>query len=183
MAYKRDIPESSDILSTSQDDIKNNFNTADTSFAINHIAFSESTNAGKHIYCTLIEQSAPTTAANEISLYNKVTDSASTLYMMHESAGTEVQLSVPATNVSAATAGSSYLPGGVIIKWGLGAATTSGATNTFAIAFPNNCWKVVASTNADESTANSINIHTLTKTTFKARDANGWGFFYIAIGN
>lgn len=184
MAYKRDIPAASDILSTSQDEIKTNFNTADTSFAINHVAFSESTNAGKHKYCSFIEQSsAPSTAANEVALYTKETSSIAALFMRNESDGTEVQLSVAASNLSASAAGSSYLPGGVIIKWGSGTASTSGTALTFGTAFPNNCWSVIATTNANESAANSINILSVTKTGFTARDANGWGYYYIAIGN
>lgn len=184
MAYTRDKPAASDILSTSQNDIKNNFNTADTSFGINHYAFIETDSAlaGKHKYCTLHEQSAPTTLANELSLYSKETSSISTLYLKHESDGTEVQLSVAATNVSAAAAGSSYLPGGVIIKWGNGVASTGGTALTFGTAFPNNCWSVSATCNSS-SIVEAINIHSITKTGFTAKDSNGYGYSYIAIGN
>ena len=183
MAYKKDIPGASDILSTSQDDIKNNFNTADTSFAINHSAFTVATaDAGKHLYCTLIEQTAPTTVANEVSLYSKEEDSVSTLFLRHESAGTEVQLSVAAANVVASAQGSSYLPGGVIIKWGNGVAKTA---VTFGVAFPNNCWSVTATTGpaAETRTSGAIYTTSISKTGFNTVDEHTWGFQYIAIGN
>ena len=190
MAYTRDKPAASDILSTSQNDIKNNFNTADTSFAINHYAFIETDSdlAGKHKYCTLQEQSEPTLVDNEVSLYNKETDEDGTkysaLYMKNEGAsGTEVQLSLQAKHVSAAASGSSYLPGGVIIKWGFVTGASGERTVTFGEAFPNNCWSVAVAGNANDTAANSINVYTLTTASFKAKDAGGWGFYYIAIGN
>ena len=181
MAYTRDIPAAGDILSTSQGQILANFNTIDTNFAINHFAYIDVTsNAGKHKYCTLVEQAAPTTVANEVSLYSKATGSISTLYLRHESAGTEVQLSLPAANVVASAAGSSYLPGGVIIKWGTGTAKTA---LTFGVAFPTACWSVQVTTKAAETQSSWLYVTTTSKTGFNTVDQHTWGFSYIAIGN
>jgi len=179
MAYDNNIPQPGDIISTSQAQILANFSTLDTSFAINHIAFSESTNAGKHKFCTLIDQTAaPTTAANEIALYSKAVSGVSTLYFSPESAGTEIIMS--GTPPTVAASGSTFLPGGVILKWGTG---TAGTAVTFGTAFPNNCYSVVVTTQAAETAISWIYVTARATTGFNTKDLNTWGFQYIAIGN
>ncbi len=73
MAYSPNIPGPNDLLSNSQQDIKNNFTSANTTFGIDHYAFDNLTvNVGKHnkITTPLIVGSAhPTTIAAEPKFY------------------------------------------------------------------------------------------------------------------
>ncbi len=53
MTYNPSIPNPGDLLSTSQGDIKDNFSSANTSFGVDHYAFSDLTaNNGKHKFVT-----------------------------------------------------------------------------------------------------------------------------------
>lgn len=64
MAYNPNIPNTSDFLSVSQAQIKNNFNDANTIFGFDHITFDASTNQGKHNSVTMpdLTTSLPTQA-------------------------------------------------------------------------------------------------------------------------
>lgn len=64
MAYNPNIPNSSDFLSVSQAQMKNNFNDANTIFGFDHITFNASTNQGKHNSVTMpdLTTSLPTQA-------------------------------------------------------------------------------------------------------------------------
>ena len=76
MAYKDNIPQAADILSSSQADLLENFSELDTQFAVNHYEFSDTTaNIGKHRFVSLVEQSSdPTTADSEYAVYSKDSD-------------------------------------------------------------------------------------------------------------
>ena len=71
MAYKENVPQSSDILSSSQADLLENFSQLDTQFAVNHYEFSDDTsNIGKHRYVSFVEQSSdPTTTNSEYAVF------------------------------------------------------------------------------------------------------------------
>lgn len=87
-------------------------------------------------------------------------------------------------NVSTAN-GSVVLLGGIILKWGSGTATASGNINAFPVAFPHNCFAVVA-TSVDPALSSAIVANTYTASSFKAFRTSGSGnvgFTYIAIGN
>ncbi len=70
MAFKRDIPAASDFLSDSQADIRDNFNSSDDVFTIDHYAFSNTTaNKGFHNRVTqpqIIGGVHPTTSTDAI---------------------------------------------------------------------------------------------------------------------
>lgn len=184
MVYNASIPNSSDLLSNSQPQLLENFSQLNTIFQENHVAFDDATAAdrGKHTFLSMIDQvAAPTTAINELALYGKATGGISTLYMRKESNGTEIQMSGP-DPVAAAT-GTSFLPGGIIIQWGPFSGNNAGIVNTFATAFPNNCWSVVATGANVALTSNVLKVTSLTTANFTGRCPNGEAGFYIAIGN
>ena len=78
MAYKNNIPLSTDIQSVSQLDLFNNFAQLDTSFGIDHVTFSDVTaDNGKHNQVTYVVQSPdPTTAAVEAKEFSKTFNTA-----------------------------------------------------------------------------------------------------------
>jgi hypothetical protein len=75
MAYNPNIPNATDYLDESQPQLKQNFQQLDTSFAIDHYAFSDiAGDTGKHKVITTVSQGTsptahPTTAANEPKIY------------------------------------------------------------------------------------------------------------------
>jgi len=76
MAYLPNVPQPTDNLSDSQNDLLNNFQGANTSFGINHYSFANATaDNGKHfvVQTPIIPGGHPTTAANEPKLYAMTT--------------------------------------------------------------------------------------------------------------
>ena len=153
MTFDPAIPGANDLLSDSQSDIQTNFSESNNVMGINHVNFDNSLPAlaiaadrGKHHVTTLIERVVgwgfdPVTAANEVALYCKDLAGISTLYMRKESNGTVIQLS----GVDP-TGNQTFLPGGLILKWGLepNVLTTGATLVTFPVAFPAGCLNVIA---------------------------------------
>ncbi len=67
--YNPSVPQSTDRPSISQGQLLANFSELNTIFAINHVTFNATTNAGKHTYVAMIAQAAPATAAGEGAAY------------------------------------------------------------------------------------------------------------------
>lgn len=133
--------------------INTNFQVLDTTFSVNHVGYNDS-GAGKHKFMQMPEQaSAPSTAANEGALYTKDDGARTALYWVQEAGqGAEVKMTGPTP--SAAANGYTFLPGGLLLQWGVvNNAGTSGtvlfATNN--IDFPLNLFTVqltIARTNS-----------------------------------
>ncbi len=183
MTFNPNIPQPTDSPATdSQPQFLTNFQQLNTQFSQNHVALTALADNGKHTYVTLIDQGAdPAVAVDEIALYSKSLGGVSTLYMRKENNGTVIQLS--AQDPSVAEPGSTFLAGGVILKWGFGAigSGVGGTTLTFVSAFPNNCWEVII-TPLDP---NALYASVVNKSVnnFAARASNACTIGYIAIGN
>jgi hypothetical protein len=131
MAYVPNIPQPNDLLSESQGDILDNFQSANTTYGINHYPFDNATvgQIGKHKYVGMpVLGAAPATTSTEGALYFKTVGPGSALFMVRDNnAGTEVQLTTASVgNVSSATNGYCWLPGGLFLQWG----TTTPASNS-----------------------------------------------------
>jgi len=137
MPYNPSIPQPTDNLSDSQNDILNNFSSANTSFGINHFAFDNATaNNGKHNFVEMPVRGAipAPLSASEATVYTKTatSESASTesnLYFTPDNSGNEYQLTRPITGKFASfgtSAGWTFLPGGLIMQWGTVIQTSSG---------------------------------------------------------
>ncbi len=143
MAYNPNIPQGTDLLSQSQSDIQTNFATIQTVFDVNHVDFNAS-GAGKHIYVEL-----PVAAGNpippiafpaaEIAVYaaTNATTTVNELYVNKTNQATVVQVPMTASILSTNSnpglnvSGWTYLPSGILLKWGVG--TANGSTT---ILFP-----------------------------------------------
>lgn len=91
------------------------------------------------------------------------------------------------SNVLQAPTGYLRLPGGLVIQWGGYSGGGFGPTMTFPLAFPTQCFAVVAcSSNGGNSTAESVSVTSLTRFSFLARQVQSTGvssaFYWIAIG-
>lgn len=136
MAYQSNIPQATDLLSQSQDDILNNFLAIAAAFNLNHGNFNAA-NQGKHNFVQMPAQSpAPTTGAGEVGLYcaNSALSSQPELFFRKQSGST-----APVTNYEISSAGYSAtdgwarLPSGILLKWGNGTQVTPG---NFIVTYP-----------------------------------------------
>lgn len=196
MAYQQDIPQPSEIPSQSQADLLGNFqaiNSSTEGFGLDHVQFDAVSDKGKHQKSTYIEQgSDPTTAANEMCVYAKeVTYAGPTtnteLFLAKESAGTVIQMSQTIVDPLIASNGSTFLPGGVLIKWGILNSPVDNSTVTFTSAFPNNIWNIQLTPVKSDNTARSMYVKTGTAATtgftIQTSSSNFTSVYWLAIGN
>ena len=118
MAYNANIPQATDKLINSQADIKDNFTAINTLVNVNHIGF-DVANSGKHLNVDLPNSAThPLVAATELLLYNFVNPTTTVNELYVKKAGA---LGVAGTAITArggTTAGWTYLPSGLLVKWG-----------------------------------------------------------------
>ena len=196
MTYNANIPQASDLISQSQGQLLTNFSQANTAFGVDHTAFDVVTNQGKHKKSTYVEQAAdPATAANEMAIYSKDVSGSTRLFYREESAGTVVQATSAFSQVTSAASGSSFLPGGIIIKWGIFSTGTLQATGSqgFVSAFPTACYSLTLTPISKAGgTSNNGTLAPITGTvapggfdwSFSTGPTSSYlGFYYIAIGN
>lgn len=78
--------------------------------------------------------------------------------------------------------GSTFLLGGMIMKWGvIGPVGAGGTTITFPVAFPNACYVVTAT--ALSASTPSVSVSSIGTTSFVAKASSSTNACYIAIGN
>lgn len=135
MAYQQNIPAATDVKSQSQSDIQGNFQAIKTLIDINHVTFGSS-DQGKHNLVTFPLTStspvAPTFAATEEGLYNLVnaTTGKNELYVHRQTVDAPTDVPFTASKLSNTAVASSdngwtYLPSGMLLKWGFKSATTA----------------------------------------------------------
>lgn len=123
ITYSPNIPQATDQISQSQPQILENFQGINTLLAVDHATFASS-NAGFHNKTTFpVQGSAPSFTAGNIGLYNLL-DSVSTVNQLFINLqdGTNVPITAAA---KAANPGYTYLPSGLLVKWGTGTANGS----------------------------------------------------------
>lgn len=129
--YQSTIPQSTDQLSKSQGDLLNNFGAIMSLIDQDHVDFAAGTgNAGKHKQVTFPVQSpAPTFTGGDLGLYSFLspTTAINELYINKLNAASvnyQVQMTSSILSINAAPVynapgnGWSYLPSGILIKWG-----------------------------------------------------------------
>jgi hypothetical protein len=190
MAYTQDIPQPSDIPSQSQAQILANFqaiNSSTEGFGLDHVQFDAVSDKGKHKQSTYIEQSVdPVTAANEMALYSKDDGSGNTrLFIAPESAAPIFQLTGATPSVS--TSGSTFLPGGLILKYGIKNTPVNNTVITFSSAFPNNVYSIILTPVKSDNTSRSMYVKTgtaaVTGFTIQTDSGTFTSVYYLAIGN
>lgn len=118
MSYNTGIPNSSDPRALSQRQILANFQSINSVWAVNHSLLTGDAPQGQHDALTLRPQTGdPTTAANQVALYNKSVSSIPELFFRPPSSATPIQLTYP----SLQTTGSqqySFVAGPFVINFG-----------------------------------------------------------------
>lgn len=189
MTYNPNIPQTTDIPSQSQGEMLTNFQQLNTVFDVDHVPFNDGTaaNRGKHDQSTYLELALdPTTAANEMAVYCKDNAGSSTLYLRQESNGAVIQMS--GANPTVAASGSTFLPGGLVLKWGILNSPVDNSLITFAGgAFPGNVYSITLTPVRDATAERSMYVKTgsVSTSNFRIRtsSANFDAVYYMAIGD
>lgn len=130
--YNGNIPQPTDLISSSQPQLLQNFGSIQSLIDVNHLDFLNA-NAGKHNVC---EFPAPTTfggtSAGEVALFSNV----STLGLLEpelvfqkESGSAAPITTIEFTSADYASPGWTRLPSGILLKWGTGTATGNSTIN------------------------------------------------------
>lgn len=145
MAYQNNIPTGSQRLKDSQQDLLDNFAAIQTLVAVNHGTFGAA-DEGKHKWVAFpLQGSAPSFSAGEEGLYNQLfaTTSKNELYVHKQTnAGTAdipytASILSTVTAPAAGSAGWTYLPSGIILRWEQVASATGLTTVTLSgVTFP-----------------------------------------------
>lgn len=144
MAYNGNIPQPTDQISQSQNQILDNFTAIQTVVAVNHVTFDDpSGNQGKHKWVSFpVQTGTPAFAAGEEGLYNLAYNNGTTTKnetFVHKqtSSGTQdipFTAGILSANSAAAALsdGWTYLPSGILLKW----SGSANATGQQSINFP-----------------------------------------------
>lgn len=115
--YNEDIPQATDQISDSQNDLLNNFQSIKTLIDVNHVTFDDP-NQGKHAFVEMPQQAgASATALGEVGIQCLASAYGAgnpTLVYLPENAGTPIEM----TSAQFATPGWTILPSGILLKWG-----------------------------------------------------------------
>lgn len=148
-----------------------NFTSIQNLIAEDHFSFKDNL-GGAHKQSTYIDTAD---ASKNVQLYGQIAATFCELFM-ERNGGTPIQLSTKAGDPVATASGQTFLPGGLIMKWG----SNSGASPVvFPIAFPNNCFNVQLTANSNGS---QFNVTSISKTSFTFSSLSNF-CYWIAIGN
>jgi hypothetical protein len=134
MTFDPNIPAASDLISVSQGQLQQNFQSLNTAWNVNHEEFNLA-NAGKHPFVEFPIQGAdPAGALNEFTIFSKTNVAGNNeLFYKRDNEANSYQLSGP--NPNRATKGSTFLPGGLLLQWGAEATVADNQVYTFDVAF------------------------------------------------
>ena len=196
------LPNTGQTLDETRDDIKLNFNTINSEFQRDHIEWNTGTNAGKHKRVRMPENtSAGATAVDEMMVYcnNYTTTSQSELFLKRENVASG-SAGIPFTAFDGSGNGWTYLPSGILLKWG--SSTADGDTSLVVSHGPNFNTVITAFITTSDSSSGDIdgfvrlrNValtgvapNTATLTTYGAKRTTSGaagsniGFRYLIIG-
>jgi hypothetical protein len=191
MTYSPIIPQPTDLLSSSQGSILANFSQLNTQYGADHDGFNTGSGngSGMHDQVTfLANQSAPSLTRNSVlgvsGVYCNAVGGVSCLFFQNSTQN----IQMTGTTVASGN-GYTFLPGGIILKWGTASISSPSSAITFPVAFPNNCFSMQAT--VDRTGANvCVAVSNVTKTGFIAYGTVGssgsgvsFTMYYIAIGN
>lgn len=181
MPYQPNIPAATDILSQSQSDIQGNFQAIQTLIDVNHYDFA-SPLQGKHMFSSYpVQSGSPGTSATEVAVFSRTSTLTTEpeLCVQFLSNGSVVEM----TSAELTANGWTYLPSGVLLKWG-GASAAGAGLNTLtyptAATIPvfNNVFIVLLQ--ADTVATAYVTATTTTNFTVNASAAGNWS--YLALG-
>lgn len=200
MTYNSGIPAASgSTLVGTRDGIRTNFTISQNRFELNHIAYGAGATTGKHLYVQMptpqAQGTSPLTAAVEwIEFPATIAGGAVEIFWKRPNQAVNVGHIQMTSNIAPTAAqnnGQTFLPGGLIAKWGLTAA--SGAATqavTFSPVFPTNLYHVqITPTRATASPGDVTGAWVSTAGlstsgfTIAKNNSHSFAFYWLAIGN
>lgn len=194
MTYDPNIPAAGTKINQTFNLLRTNFQQANAIFNEDHYQFNDSTAPfrGKHRKSTYIASTAPGSSSGENVVFSETSSGSSVLYSVRDgNASTKTALTTGKVVAPLASSnGYSWLPGEILIQWGLTNSVSQGnnLTVNFPITFPNNIFSVIVSpfNNIDGNTTQFL-IKTKSLSDFVVRNSNNnntsYQYQYIAIGN
>ena len=124
-------PNSGQSLGQTRDQMRTNTDLLKQSLAVNHVDLGLA-DVGKHKFVVMpVQSAAPTTLAGEAATYTKDVAGASQVFFVRDNVGaSEIQITGP--TLLQANNGYCFLPGGLMMQWGVVAAASS---STFVVTF------------------------------------------------
>lgn len=193
MSFTPNIPVSGQSLGQTRQAILDNFAILRSSLAVDHVDVNASGN-GKHKYVHFTDQSSsiPSTAANELVLFNKLVSGAARIFLRQPNNGTQIQMTGRDPTVS--INGETFLPGGLLMKWGRvtglsGSWPTSDQTLSYSSAFPTATLAVFTSfigptsSSSGDITINAINAANFHWQFSGSSSTSFGGFYWLALGD
>lgn len=199
MAYNRNQPSPTQLISAGQGTILGNFQIIDsgttgtgTGFSLNHVTMTDATNGGLHYRVDYFEALAsPTITGFVSSAYPKTvavtTPSSTNVELFYKNAGSDSQIT---SSALVASSGEGFIPGGLQIRAAQVSLSTNNTTFNFSKPFPTACLSVSVSNtntgnnisvlNASSFNASSVTIFALSSGGFTP--ALPVNVSYIAIG-
>lgn len=186
MSYNPGVPTANQTFKETQGPINTNFTVANTAFGVDHVNFQTVTNQGNHNKVTLVTTTDPAAVAQGPIVYSKSIGGKQEIFFRQATGdgSAVVQLTDMANAITGGTAnGSTFLPGGVIMKWGQFNAVTATFTLTYTTGnFPTNTLAVVL-TPINSGSGGNYRISGLSSTGFTVVNPNaGSTFYFVAIG-
>lgn len=205
MAYNRNIPQPTDLISNSQPQLLANFQSIDsgstqtgTGFSRNHVTLTDSTNGGLHNRIDFYENIAtPSISGFVASLYPLLVSSASELAYTNAGGTTQITSGSNAiwkggsgtglVSVTLAQSGQLNLPNGLQYRWGFVTGLNDGSTVSFTPAFSNACFGVQVTGARNDNSIRSLWVAdgpapTASQFTIHC-SASGQAIWYFAVGN
>lgn len=194
VAYNRNIPQPTDLLSSSQGQLLANFQTIDSGttgtgvgFARNHITMTDGTNGGLHNRVDFYQAlSSPTVSGFVSSAYPfSITDTGSSAQNELYYKNASKDLRITDSNLTTAS-GEGMMPGGLQIRTGtVNGFVADNANHTigYSIRFPT-ATIVVMTTASNSDYTHPVQTSGTGATGFSAKSAEGGtlNFHYVAIG-
>jgi hypothetical protein len=196
MSFNPAIPQPTDRLSKSQQDLLQNNQQLDTTYKVDHIPLTQPTNNGFHKKTSFVERTVdPVPPAGVETLYTKLTGTPAAGELFYvRNGGTPIQMTGPYNPVTSGK-GYTFLPGGMLLQWGFINSTASSYTQllfaTNNINFPNSCRYITTQPYSSGSVPNSQATVTIRDSTisnlgfqwaFITNSASYTGFYWTAIG-
>jgi len=164
MPNYNDTPLAADRINDTQSLIRENFNSIDTAWQINHVDITDGADYGKHSGADFVEvTNHPTVDADDVTLYNFVDPITTTNELYVKKTGALGVAGTPFTSVRAQVAdGYTYLPSGLLIRWGHSTAIGVDTIVINTAPYFTNIYNVQLSVSNPTNTNRSITLRTAT---------------------
>lgn len=187
--YTTGIPNPTDTPAQDVSNLQVNTNSAASIWTTDHVGFNsqgptKTGSGGQHLQVSFNGNNVPAFPATFPTLYVNTQDGNG-----HSLPNNVAELffvsgasSISQSQYLTQSNGSTFLFGGIIIKWGSNAVTNS--SQNFPIAFPNNAFAMLV-TSTDSALSSPLKVTALSSSSYTVtRSGSGnTGYYYIAIGN